>query len=85
MGALVFLFMMILALVRPAGLSAEQWLKGQVLHNQGTRSPKAMKGVVVSIVDVGNAYTTGDDGGYRVFLPDAIQFSPCQEEWLGNR
>ena len=64
---------MILALVEPVGFaSAARLLQGQVLESHGgTTKPAA--NAQVWIVNVGNPYTTGSDGGYRVLVPEAIQ------------
>ena len=51
---------------------AENLLRGQVLENYGgTKTPAA--GAQVWIVNVGNPYLTGSDGGYRVLVPDAYR------------
>ncbi len=70
---LVFLFVS-LSLIAPTDVLAEQrYLSGQVLHKQDTGRDKPIKGAVISIVKVGNPYATGEDGVYRVVVPDAIQ------------
>lgn len=69
----VWIVTVIFALVEPVGLaSAARLLQGQVLENHdGTTRPAA--NAQVWIVNVGNPYTTQDDGGYRVLVPDAIR------------
>ena len=59
--------------LNPEGFArGERWLQGQVLENHGgTKRPAP--GAQVWIVNVGNPYTTPPDGGYRVFVPDAIR------------
>jgi tetratricopeptide (TPR) repeat protein len=69
----VWLIALIFAVIEPAGFaSAARLLQGQVLESHGgTTKPAA--NAHVWIVNVGNPYTTGPDGGYRVLVPDAIQ------------
>ncbi|MBK8277795.1 MAG: hypothetical protein IPK92_18800 [Nitrospira sp.] len=69
----IWLATVILALVEPVGFaSAARLLQGQVLESHGgTTKPAA--NAQVWIVHVGNPYTTGLDGSYRVLVPEAIQ------------
>jgi tetratricopeptide (TPR) repeat protein len=78
MRALLLLLMMLYPMVCPNGVSAEQSeqrrLTGQVFQAERTAGNKLAAGAAVWIVGVGNVYTTGPDGEYRLFIPDAIQF-----------
>jgi tetratricopeptide (TPR) repeat protein len=70
-----YLSVLILALTNSTALAAEQHLlEGQVLQPDGSGRSRPVRGAEVSLVGVGNPFTTTDDGGYKVRVPNSIPF-----------